>query len=94
MANEIEICVGDKHLRCDSVLFDRSGKPVMIMEYKAESVKLSSAVIRQVMTYNMLLHASYLVVSNGESHCCLYHDKSTGKWHQLSDIPFYTELII
>ena len=48
MANEIEICVGDKRLRCDSVLFDRGGKPLMIMEYKAESVTLTADVLRHI----------------------------------------------
>lgn len=94
MANEIEICVGDKRLRCDSVLFDRSGKPLMIMEYKAESVTLTADVVRQIMTYNMMLHAPYLTVSNGTNHFCLFHDKEAGRWVRLPDIPLYSELIV
>ncbi|MBP3750420.1 MAG: type I restriction enzyme HsdR N-terminal domain-containing protein, partial [Prevotella sp.] len=38
MANEVELRVGEKRLRCDSVLFGRDRQPRAIFEYKAESV--------------------------------------------------------
>ena len=38
MANEIELTVGEKRLRCDTVLFDKERKPQMIIEYKAEAI--------------------------------------------------------
>ena len=90
MANEVELRVGEKRLRCDSVLFDRNRKPQVIMEYKAESVPLTEKVIRQVATYNMLLHVRYLMVSNGNHHLCMHYDAELNKWKFLSDIPQYS----
>ncbi len=92
MANEVELTVGEKHLRCDSVLYDRHGQPRMIMEYKAESVPLTEKVITQVTTYNMLMHVNYLIVSNGNTHLCMHYDEQTAKWTSSQDIPAYEEL--
>lgn len=35
LANEVQLKVGDKQLRADSVLYSRELKPRMIIEYKA-----------------------------------------------------------
>lgn len=92
LANEVELTVGDKHLRCDSVLFDSSLKPRMIMEYKAESIPITNKVLTQIATYNMLLHVSYLIVSNGNIHYCLHYNTDSSKWEYLPDIPNYNAL--
>lgn len=92
MANEVELTIGEKRLRCDSVLFDKNKRPLMIMEYKAESVALTEKVITQVMTYNMLLHVNYLIVSNGNSHLCLKYNEADKKWQYLAAIPHYSRL--
>ena len=41
LTNEIELKSGVKRLRCDSVLYDTSLRPRMIIEYKAPSIELS-----------------------------------------------------
>lgn len=92
MANEVELAVGDKRLRCDSVLFDRERRPRMIIEYKAESIPVTEKVLRQVATYNMLLHVDYLMVSNGNTHLCLHYNATEGRWQCLPDIPYYKDL--
>lgn len=89
LANEVELRVGDKQLRCDSVLYDSSKAPQMIMEYKAENIPLTEKVLTQVSTYNMLLHVRYLIVSNGNQHLCLHLDTKTGSWRFLPEIPDY-----
>ncbi len=89
MANEVELAVGEKRLRCDSVLFDRERRPRMIMEYKAEEVALTEKVLTQVATYNMLLHVDYLMVSNGNTHLCLHFNATEKRWEFLPDIPEY-----
>ena len=92
MGNEIEIHVGTKKLRCDSVLFTKERQPRAIIEYKAESIPLSEKVITQIATYNMLLHADYLMVSNGNQHICLHYDHEKSSWDYLPAIPRYEEL--
>ena len=92
MANEVELTVGGKRLRCDSVLFDKERRPRMIIEYKAESISLTDKVLTQVATYNMLLHVDYLMVSNGNTHLCLHYNHGKRKWEFLPGIPQYSEL--
>lgn len=92
LGNEVELAIGDKKLRCDSVLFGSDRKPRMIIEYKAESIPLTEKVITQITTYNMLLHVSYLIVSNGNQHLCLHYNMETKRWNILPDIPSYNDL--
>ena len=92
LANEVELSVGEKNLRCDSILYDPSLKPRMIVEYKAPSVVVTQKVFQQIATYNLLLHVDYLVVSNGLTHYCvkMYYDNQ--KYLFLDDIPDYKNL--
>ena len=93
MANEIQLAIGNKKLRCDSVLYDRSLKPRMIIEYKAPTVNITQKVFDQITVYNMLLHVDYLVVSNGIKHYCCRMDYENQKYLFLEDIPDYQEII-
>ena len=92
LANEVELSVGDKSLRCDSVLYDRELHPQMIVEYKAPKIKLTQKVFQQIATYNLLLHVDYLVVSNGIEHHCVKMDYDNQKYLFLDDIPEYKNL--
>lgn len=93
MANEIQLAIGNKKLRCDSVLYDRSLKPRMIIEYKAPTVNITQKVFDQITVYNMLLHVDYLVVSNGIKHYCCQMDYDNQKYLFLEDIPDFQEII-
>ena len=92
LANEVELSVGEKSLRCDSVLYDRELRPRMIVEYKAPHIKLTQKVFQQIVTYNLLLHVDYLVVSNGIEHHCIKMDYENEKYLFLEDIPEYKNL--
>ncbi len=92
LANEVELSVGEKNLRCDSILYDPSLKPRMIVEYKAPSVAVTQKVFQQIATYNLLLHVDYLVVSNGLTHYCVKMDYDNQKYLFLDDIPDYKNL--
>ena len=93
MANEIQLTIGSKKLRCDSVLYDRTLKPRMIIEYKAPTVNITQKVFDQITIYNMLLHVDYLVVSNGIKHYCCRMDYANQKYLFLEDIPDYQNLL-
>ena len=92
LANEVELRCGEKSLRCDSVLYDRTLRPRMIIEYKAPSVNITPKVFQQISTYNLLLHVDYLVVSNGLIHYCVKMDYDNQKYLLLEDIPEYKNL--
>ena len=86
LVNETEIKIGDKKLRCDSVLLGNDGQPKMIIEYKAPTIALSQKVFDQITVYNMLLHVDYLIVSNGLQHICCKMDYETNSYKFLEDI--------
>ena len=93
MANEIQLKVGEKALRADSVLYSRELKPRMIIEYKAPHIPITQKVFDQISIYNMLLHVDYLVVSNGLQHYICKMDYNDKKYLFLEDIPDYEELL-
>lgn len=93
IGNEITLSVGRLSRRCDSVVFNKSAEPVMIIEYKAPTVKITQKVFEQICSYNIALHAPYLTVSNGlQSYCCRI-DKEANIYEFLKDIPAYGELL-
>lgn len=92
MANEVELTVGDKHLRCDTLLYNKDMQPQMIIEYKAPHIALSQKVFDQITAYNLLLHVDYLVVSNGMEHLCCQMDYDNRRYVFLHDIPDYNQL--
>lgn len=92
LANEVELTIGDKRLRCDSVLYGSDLEPRMIVEYKAPTVAITQKVFNQIVTYNRLLRVRYLVVSNGLNHYCLLMDYDHQQYTFLKDIPNYDEL--
>lgn len=89
MVNETQLQLGDKKLRCDSVVLGRDGKPNMIIEYKAPTVTLSQKVFDQISVYNMLLHVDYLIVSNGMQHICCKMNYEENTYEFLKEIPEY-----
>ena len=77
--------------RCDVVAFDREMQPKLIAECKAPDVPINEETFVQIATYNSVLHAPYLLVSNGMDHfCCQLFDD--GNLQFLNDLPNYTEL--
>lgn len=92
LANEVQVALNGTRKRCDTVVYDTSLKPRMIVEYKAPSVEITQAVFDQITRYNMVLHVEYLLVSNGIQHYCCWIDYTTGQYHFLQEIPAYTAL--
>lgn len=92
LANEVELRVGEKHLRCDTVLYDKALHPKIIVEYKAPDIAITQKVFNQITVYNMLLHVDYLIVSNGMQHYCCQMDYEQNRYKFLSDIPNYDQL--
>ena len=92
IGNEVELNVGEKKLRCDTILYNKVAQPQMIIEYKAPQIKLQQKTFDQISAYNLLLKVDYLVVSNGMQHICCRMDYENQKYCFLEDIPNYQEL--
>ncbi len=92
LANEVELRIGEKRLRCDTLLYNKELQPCMIIEYKAPEIEITQRVFDQISVYNMLLHVDYLIVSNGVRHYCCRMDYAHHRYEFLTDIPEYTKL--
>ena len=92
IANEIQINLNNQKRRCDSIVYDKTISPLVIVEYKSPDVEITQAVFDQIVRYNIVLKVKYLIVSNGLSHYCCRMDYSTQTFDYLAEIPTYTEL--
>lgn len=68
MANETEITCNGMTKRCDTVIYDDKGKPLIVVEYKQPKIKISQQTFDQAAVYAMQLKVPYLIVSNGITH--------------------------
>lgn len=93
MANEVSLMLNNTRRRCDTVVYDRTLSPRMIIEYKAPTVKITREVFDQILRYNQVLQVDYLVVSNGLQHFCCKPDYVAGQCTFLDNIPTYSEVI-
>lgn len=91
LAVEYSIKVNGLDKRCDAVVFDKEGRPLMIVECKAASVKLTQNVLEQAVRYHSALRPKYLMLYNGNDCYCFKSEK--GKLDALDHLPTYTELL-
>jgi len=92
LGNEVELRIGEKRLRCDTLLYNKAAAPQMIVEYKAPEIVITQRVFDQITVYNHLLHVDYLIVSNGLQHFCCHMDYERHTYEFLRDIPGYASL--
>ncbi len=78
--------------RADILVYDRQGRPLLLVECKAPEVKMSAAVFDQIVSYNIKFRLRYIVVTNGMEHYACSTDPEKGLWSFLNSIPFYDEL--
>lgn len=93
MANEVAITLNNTRRRCDTVVYSKMAEPLVIIEYKASSVEITQQVFDQIVRYNMVLRAQYLIVSNGLNHYCCSIDYDNNSYKFIKDIPDYDTLM-
>lgn len=87
MAVEKQITLNGKLFRFDLLVYRRNGRPLLIAEFKAPSVKISQDTFDQVVRYNMALKVERVVVSNGLQHYVCEVNYSTNSYSFLKEIP-------
>lgn len=92
MSNEVSLELNGTKKRCDTVVYDRSLRPRIIVEYKAPTVRIGKEVFAQVARYNLVLKVEYLIVSNGINHYCCRMNYQNNTFEFVSDIPEYNAL--
>ena len=93
MANEVQLKLNGMSRRCDTVVYDRTLTPRVIVEYKAPTVEITQKVFDQISRYNRVLRVDYLIVSNGLTHYCCRIDYASQGYTFLPDIPTYEEIL-
>lgn len=93
MANELALTLNGTRRRCDTVVFDRTGRrPMMIVEYKAPHIAVSQRTFDQIARYNIVLKTPWLVVSNGMNHYCCRVDSDAGTYSFVDRLPTYSDI--
>jgi Type I site-specific restriction-modification system, R (restriction) subunit and related helicases len=91
LANEVCIELGKLARRCDTVLYDKHLRPVMIIEFKAPTIEITQDTFDQLARYNHVLNVPWLVISNGLSHYCCARNEEGG-YSFVKEIPDFQEL--
>ena len=92
MANEVSLRLNGTARRCDTLVYTRELRPLVVVEYKAPDVVISQKTFDQIARYNSVIRAPWLIVSNGISHYCCRYISTTGKYRFMRDIPTWEEL--
>lgn len=56
--------------RTDILVFDPSGKRIVVVECKSPAIKITQKVFDQIARYNFVHRTQWLIVSNGMEHYC------------------------
>ena len=90
LAVEYSVKVNGLDKRADAVVFGTDGRPVMIVECKASTVKLTETVLEQAVRYHSALRPKYLLLSNGNvTYCYLVEGQALSP---LDHFPDYAEM--
>jgi type I site-specific restriction endonuclease len=92
IANEVAITYNGLIKRCDSIIYDDYGNPLIIIEYKRTDIQITQHVFDQIATYNMQLRVPYLIISNGLQHILCKVDFENRKYIFAQQWPKYHEL--
>jgi type I site-specific restriction endonuclease len=84
----VEMPLQDK--RADAVVYSRSMKPLMLIEFKAETVPLTQLTLDQALVYNRRLGVPWLILANGRSTIVAHCENNNIRF--ISNIPTYGEI--
>ncbi|APY12886.1 restriction endonuclease subunit R [Seonamhaeicola sp. S2-3] len=86
---EKELIVNNLKKRYDIVVFNTDGSIHLIVECKAPNIAIKQSTFDQIARYNLVLNASYLMVTNGLNHYYCQMDFKKECYNFLRDIPSY-----
>lgn len=87
------ISYNEKKHRPDIVVYEKSGKPLVLVECKASHIPLSKEVYYQLARYNVSLPAKLLIITNGKVHGCWQQQIACGGYALLQTIPDFNTLV-
>ncbi len=93
VVNELGLKLNGRRRRADTVVYDRRLRPVMVIEYKRSTVRVTQEVFDQIVRYNMTFKAPFIAVSNGMTHYCCRIDFATHEYQFLKEFPDYPAIV-
>lgn len=91
IAVEKGIKLGELVKRCDIVVYNNQGAPLIIIECKAMDVNLNINTAEQIMRYNLSLPATYLIITNGVY--CIGFNRNEEGLETIQEIPEWKALL-
>ena len=89
IAIEKQLTINNLKKRTDLLIFNTDGKPEVIIECKAPSIKISQKTFDQIARYNLQLKAEFLIVTNGLTHFYCKMDFKNKTYIFLKNLPDY-----
>lgn len=93
ISSEHALTINGLKRRCDAVVFNKMGKPILIVECKAPSIKLSEKTLHQIAQYNFKLKVNWLVLTNGIQTITCHINHSNKQINYSEEVPFFEEMI-
>ncbi len=78
--------------RCDILVSNDAGDPVVMVECKAPEINIGQSTFEQVSVYNLAFKVKYLVITNGLQHYCCVVDFEKKSVDFLKEIPDYNDI--
>ncbi len=70
ICEEYPVALNGQAQRADVVVVGSDSKPLILVECKAATVTINSAVFDQAVRYNSVIGARYIILTNGIRHLC------------------------
>ncbi len=93
LAIEKQLNMNGMKKRCDAILYNEHGEPILIIELKAPNVTISQATFDQVAVYNAKLKVDFFIISNGIEHFCCKVNTQTARYEFFYEIPDFSQII-
>jgi len=91
MGSEVSFRHGAKDYRADILVYDRSARPVMIVECKRPQVELDQEVVDQALRYNNELDVKYIAITNGIK--TFMFKRTMGGWEFIQKAPMWEDML-
>lgn len=92
MAVETGLQLNGNQFRADLLVYNKQGKPWLIVEFKAPEVKITQKTFDQIARYNLTFEVPFLIVSNGLEHYCCQVDFEAKDYRFFREIPRFSDL--
>lgn len=91
MGSEVAFKHGAKDYRADIVVYDRTARPLMLVECKRPEVTLNQEVVDQAIRYCNELEVRYIVITNGTK--TFIFERTPDGWQFMTKAPLWEEML-